>query len=226
MLFLPVTRTDEEHVARVVRAFDTSDIPKKVYLYLDAPNTEIWIDMFQKRGWRVSYTQRSNDAPPNDRQDRWYGHYLMRKETQSLIAHLKTDYVLLSEDDTIVPKHIWKDLKKVYELAQHSNHFKKSTAITGVQRSRHDGHYIGVMHKDADNGCYDPMDLHLNDGIQYADSCGLYALFTTLSDFATVDIEWSEYEPIDRIITRQFDTLLCDTNVWCAHRLDNGTEIM
>ena len=226
MLFLPVTRIDPAHVSRVVWAFTRSDIPQKVYLYLDAPGTEIWVDAFQRHGWRVKYSSSGRTVPPRDREDRWYRQYLMRKETQSLIANLKTDYVLLSEDDTIVPRHIWKDLKKAYELASHMTHQKHTVAVTGVQRSRHEGHYIGVMHKDADNGCYDPMDLHLNDGIQYADSCGLYALFTTGADFATVDITWSEYEPIDRIITRQFDTLLCDTNVWCAHRLDNGTEIM
>ncbi len=230
MLILPVTRTDPIHVQRVVDAFDISDIPKHVFLYMDAPDTEIWYFEFHKRGWDIEYGYGETTKPPTVREERWHRHYLMRSRLHKIMQLPKyhTEYILLSEDDTIVPPHIWGDLKAAYEGQDPEDDHKNlmTLAVTGVQRSRHAGNYIGVMYYDEDVDCYDPMNIGLNSGIVNCDSCGLYALFTTPADMKDFEIKWSEYEPIDRIITRQFDNLYCDTGVWCGHLLENGTEIL
>lgn len=221
MLFLPVTRTDSAHITRIVDAFDRSDIPRSVLLYLDAPDTEQWIVEFSERGWDVAVRRSGNDTPPVERLDRWRRHFEMRRAVQSWIVEQKSKYILLSEDDTIVPAHIWHDMTTTLKTIKNS----ELPAVTGVQRSRYAGHYIGVMNK-SDAGCYDPVPLGLNSGTQRVDSSGLYALMIRPEDMAHIETMWSVYEPIDRVITRQFKPLVVDTNVWCGHLLDNGAELL
>lgn len=218
MLFLPVTRPWA--LPYVVEAFDASDIPKEVILYLDAPGCRDWIRAFNDRGWVVMWHESGRGEPPKGRVERRHRHYLMRRDSQSLVEMFDNAPILFSEDDTLVPSDVWSRL---------TPHLATHTAASGVQRSRLGTDGLGVWRYNADAGCLDPyfpFDHRLTGEVVDASACGHYCLLTTARSYADAAILDPD-ESIDRQHTLQLRPVAVDTGVPCGHLINpEGTVVL
>ena len=210
MLFLPVTRIWS--IEPVVAAFDASDIPKEVYLLLDAPGCEGWADAFHERGWLTHTVATRNPDPPAGRLERRSRHRVMRTLSQEMTKNLGR--VLYSEDDTLVPHDVWHRLSALLDAGY--------TAASGVQRGRHECNACGVWHWDREANIMDVFHPH---GIEEADAVGHYCLMTTGAAYAAAPLSEHPNEPVDTGHTRRLAPIAVDSSIWCGHLKENGEII-
>ena len=212
MLFLPVTRPWA--IEPVVDAFDASDVPKSVILYLDAPGCEGWIDAFESRGWAVETYRSGNPAPPEGRVIRRGRHLLMRRRSQEISRERKGP-ILYSEDDTLVPPQTWGPLMRLLKRW-------RCTAASGVQYARWGCHIPGTWVYDESSHIYEP---HIETRVYHADAVGHYCLLTDAQTYANTPIDTNEFSPVDLAHTKNFACILVDPAVRCKHLLEDGTVI-
>ena len=219
MIFLPVTRTFS--LDAVVEALDASDCPKSIFLYLDAPYMQCWVEAFEERGWTVVYYDSGRRTPPSDDTlNNRMNHVLMRQLSQRLLMQhtYPQTRLLCVEDDTIVPPDVWSSLDALLNEGY--------TAASGVQRDRRGTGLLGVWHYDTDSDCYDPMFIPSDHVVIEADSVGHYCLMTTVETYVTTPIETRDDVPVDRQHTAQMAPIAVDTGVWCGHLTDKGDIIV
>lgn len=99
----------------------------------------------------------------------------IHNEIRSLLN--KTDYVLLTEDDTLMPMD---SLKKLYNLAMMKKYFG---FITGVQIGRWGYKHIGAWKVDDVYNINHIASIKKGTGIEEIDAAGIYCCFTTKENY-------------------------------------------
>jgi hypothetical protein len=210
-LFLPCTR--KWSIEPVVAAFDASDIPKEVYLLLDAPDCDGWFHAFAERGWHTHVQLTHQAEPPAGRLERRARHRRMREISQDMTRNLGR--VLYSEDDTLVPHDVWHRLSALLDAGY--------AAASGVQVGRHETRACGVWRWDKEANIMDVFHPH---GIEEADAVGHYCLMITGAAYAAAPISDHPDEPVDTGHTRHLAPVAVDSSIWCGHLLESGDIVV
>ena len=195
-LLLPVTRPWA--LVPFIDALHESDVPRgRCIVVLDAPGCERWPIALHALGFEVEAHDTGNGEPPSGRLERRDRHRAMRRLTQTLVPD---GPLLCLEDDTLVPPDVFTRLSAIGPHA------------TGVQVTRHGTKACGVY--------LGSSALWKGSGVQRADACGHYCLYTTGEAYRSAVIPMEGQ--VDSGHTCQLPNLKVDWDCICGHLTETG----